>query len=136
MSKSALMMSQVDKYLAHNYHPLPAVMTRAKEAWYEDVDGNQILDMLAGYSVANFGHCHPRITKAIIEQVSRLVVAPRSLYTDKLSEFGQALAQFCGMDKVLPSNGGVEAYETALKISRKWGYEKKGIASGRAEVII
>lgn len=129
-------MSQVNKYLAHNYHPLPAVITKASGAWYEDVDGNQILDMLAGYSVANFGHCHPRITRAIIEQASRLVIAPRSLYTDKLAEFGQALAEFCGMNKVLPSNGGVEAYETALKISRKWGYEKKGIPRGRAEIIV
>lgn len=136
MSKSELMISQVDKYLAHNYNPLSIVITKASGAWYEDVEGNNILDMLAGYSVANFGHCHPRITQVIIEQVSRLVVAPRSLYTDKLAEFGQALAQFCGMDRVLPSNGGVEAYETALKISRKWGYEKKGIPKNQAEIIV
>ena len=136
MSRSAWMMNQVDKYLAHNYYPLPAVITSARGVWYKDIEGNKILDMLAGYSVANFGHCHPRITKAIIKQAQKLVVVPRSLYSDKLSEFGQALAQFCGMDKVLPSNGGVEAYETALKISRKWGYDKKGIPRGRAEIIV
>lgn len=136
MSRSGLMMSQVDKYLAHNYYPLSVVVAKASGAWYEDVNGNKILDMLAGYSVANFGHCHPRITRAIIEQAQRLVVAPRSLYSDRLSEFGRTLAELCGMDKVLPSNGGVEAYETALKISRKWGYEKKGIQRGRAEIIV
>lgn len=134
--KSTLMMSRADKYLARNYNPLPAVITSALGCWYKDVNGNQILDMLAGYSVANFGHGHPRIVRAIMEQAQKLMVVPRSLYSDKLAEFSEVLADFCGMDKVLPSNGGVEAYETALKISRKWGYENKGIPGGRAEIIV
>ena len=138
MNRTEQLIAETDKYLAHNYHPLPVVFTKAQGVWYWDVEGNQILDMLAGYSAGNHGHCHPRIVKALMEQCQRLVVAPRSAYSDKLAEFGRVITEFCGMDKILPSNGGVEAVETAIKLSRKWGYLKKGIEekSADSEIIV
>ena len=125
---------RVEKYIAHNYHPLPVVFTQAEGVWYKDAEGNQILDMLAGYSAGNHGHCHPRITAALMEQCQKMVVAPRAAYTDVLADFGELITEFCGMDKILPANGGAEAVETAIKISRKWGYEKKGIDEENGEV--
>ncbi len=136
MLKTEQLIAETEKYLAHNYHPLPVVFTKASGAWYWDVEGNQILDMLAGYSAGNHGHCHPRITAALIEQCQRLVVAPRAAYSDKLVEFGKVITQFCGMDKILPANGGAEAVETAIKIARKWGYLNKNINNDDAEIIV
>ena len=127
MTATKQFMAEIDRYIAHNYHPLPVVFTSAFRVWYEDVEGKRYLDMLAGYSAANHGHSHPRIIKAVYEQFQRLVVAPRAVYTDKLAEFGQVITEFCGMDKILPANGGAEAVETAIKISRKWGYLNKKI---------
>lgn len=137
MSRSERLIAETEKYLAHNYHPLPVVFTKASGAWYEDADGNRILDMLAGYSAGNHGHCHPRITRSLIEQCQRLVVAPRAGYTDKLPEFGRTLTEFCRMGKVLPMNSGAEAFETAIKISRKWGYKReKKVPDNQAKIIV
>ncbi|KKR02486.1 MAG: Acetylornithine aminotransferase [Candidatus Yanofskybacteria bacterium GW2011_GWA1_39_13] len=138
MNRTEQLIAETDRYLAHNYHPLPVVFTKAKGVWYWDVEGKKIMDMLAGYSAGNHGHCHPRIVKALKDQCQRLVVAPRSAYSDKLAEFGRVITEFCGMDKILPSNGGVDAVETAIKLSRKWGYTYKGIEekSADSEIIV
>jgi len=136
MSRTERLIAETDKYLAHNYHPLPVVFTKASGVWYEDVEGNKYLDMLAGYSAANHGHCHPRIVDVAYEQFRRLVVAPRAVYSDRLTEFGKVITEFCGMDKILPANGGAEAVETAIKLSRKWGYLNKKINNDHAEIVV
>ena len=136
MSRTESLIAETEKYLAHNYHPLPVVFTKAEGVWYEDVEGNKYLDMLAGYSAGNHGHCHPRIVNAMVEQSKRLVVAPRAAYSDKLAEFGKIITEFCGMDKILPANGGAEAVETAIKISRKWGYLNKKINTDDAKIVV
>src|SRR3989344_5305326 len=103
MSRTEQLIAETDKYLAHNYHPLPVVFTEASGAWYKDVEGNEILDMVSGYSSANTGHCHPRLVRALYLQAQKLMVAPRCAYSDKLAEFGRVITELCGMDKILPS---------------------------------
>ncbi len=122
---------------AHNYHPLPVVVEHAAGAWMTDVDGARFLDLLAGYSALNFGHGHPRLClQAAHEQLDRLTLTSRAFVHDRFADFCAALGDLCGKDLVLPMNTGAEAVETAIKVIRKWGYEVKGIAPDRAEIIV
>ncbi len=121
---------------AHNYHPLPVVLEHAEGAWMTDVDGRRHLDMLAGYSALNFGHGHPALLAAAHEQLDRLTLTSRAFVHDRFAEFTEALADLCGKEMVLPMNTGAEAVETAIKVSRKWGYEVKGVPADRATIIV
>ena len=123
------------QYGADNYAPLEVVIESAEGAWVTDVDGRRYLDMLSSYSALNFGHGHPRLTKALTEQLSRVVVTSRAFYNDQYGPFCRELAEFCGMEWVLPMNSGAEAVETAIKTARKWGYDVKGVPDGQAEII-
>lgn len=130
------LMALEDRFGAHNYHPLGLVIREAKGAWVTDVEGRRYLDCLSAYSAVNQGHNHPHIMQALIDQASRVTLTSRAFYNDKLGLFYQKLANFAGMDKVLPMNTGAEAVETALKAARKWGYQVKGVAEGQAEIIV
>jgi ornithine--oxo-acid transaminase len=124
------------EYSAPNYDPLPAVLSHAKGVWVYDVEGKKYLDMLAGYSALSFGHQHPRIMEAFFTQAQRLTVVSRAFENDQLGLFCKELAEFCGMDQVLPMNTGAEAVETAIKTARKWAYLKKGVPADKAEIIV
>ncbi len=125
-----------DKYGAHNYHPLPVVLSKASGVHMWDVDGKQYYDFLSGYSAVNQGHCHPKIIAALVEQSQTLTLTSRAFYNDQLGAYEKFITQYFGYDKVLPVNTGVEAVETAIKLSRKWGYEVKGIPEGQAKIIV
>lgn len=125
-----------DKYGAHNYHPLPVVINKASGVHMWDVDGKQYFDFLSGYSAVNQGHCHPKILKALTDQAYTLTLTSRAFYNDQLGVYEKHITEFFGYDKVLPMNTGVEAVETAIKLSRKWGYEKKGVADNAAKIIV
>lgn len=125
-----------EKYGAHNYHPLPVVLTKGKGVFLWDVEGKRYYDFLSAYSAVNQGHCHPRIVEALIEQAGKLSLTSRAFHNDVLGVFEKYITQYFGFDKVLPMNTGVEAVETALKIARKWGYEKKGIRENEAKIIV
>lgn len=125
-----------EKYGAHNYHPLPVVMKKALGVHFWDVDGKQYYDFLSGYSAVNQGHCHPAIIASLVEQAQTLTLTSRAFYNDQLGEYEKFITAYFGYDKVLPMNTGVEAVETALKLSRKWGYEIKGIAENQAKIIV
>ncbi len=135
MSQSKKYLEQVEKFGAHNYHPLPVVLKRGKGSRVWDVDGKEYLDFLSCYSALNFGHQHPRLVEALIQQVDKLALCSRAFHSDQLCEFSEELAKFCGLDMVLPMNSGAEAVETAIKIARKWGYETKKIPENRAKII-
>jgi ornithine--oxo-acid transaminase len=124
------------KYSAHNYHPLPVVLSRGEGPYVWDVEGKRYLDFLSGYSAVNQGHCHPRLVNALVEQASKLTLTSRAFHSDKLGEYAEFITQYFGYDKVLPMNTGVEAVETAIKITRKWGYEVKGIPDGQAKIVV
>ncbi len=123
------------EYAAHNYHPLPVVLAEGEGAWVTDVDGRRFLDCLAGYSALNFGHSNPRLVAVARDQITKLTLTSRAFFNDKLGGFAQALAQLSGKDMILPMNSGAEAVETAIKVSRKWGYEVKGVAANQATII-
>lgn len=125
-----------DRYGAHNYHPLPVVLTRGEGVHVWDVDGNRYYDFLSGYSAVNQGHCHPAIVAAMVEQASRLTLTSRAFYSDLLGEYAQYVTRYFGYDRVLPVNTGVEAVETALKLCRRWGYVVKGIPENKAKIIV
>jgi len=125
-----------NKFLAHNYHPLPVVLTRGDGVWVWDIEGKKYLDFLSAYSAVSAGHHNPRILKAMIDQVNKLGVPSRAFYTDILGEFAEKLCAITGMDRVLPMNTGAEAIETALKAARRWGYRVKGIAKDQARIIV
>ena len=124
-----------EKYGAHNYHPLPVVIERGQGVYLFDVEGKQYFDFLSGYSAVNQGHCHPAIIKAMTEQASKLTLTSRAFYNNQLGEYEQFITQYFGYDKVLPMNTGVEAGETAVKLARRWAYEKKGVASNEAVIL-
>jgi ornithine--oxo-acid transaminase len=126
----------VERYSAHNYHPLPVVVAKAEGVWVTDVEGKRYLDMLAAYSALNFGHRHPDLVRAAKEQLDRLTLTSRAFHNDQIGPFLRDLADLCGMDMALPMNSGAEGVETALKVARKWGYEVKGVAPDRAKVIV
>jgi ornithine--oxo-acid transaminase len=125
-----------EAYSAHNYHPLPVVLARGEGAWVEDVDGGRYLDCLAGYSALNFGHNHPRLVARAERQLRRLTLTSRAFYNDQLGPFAEALCRLTGKETVLPMNSGAEAVETALKVSRRWGYQVKAVPEGHASIIV
>ena len=121
---------------AHNYRPLPVVVEHAEGAWMTDVDGKRYLDLLAGYSALNFGHSHPDLLRVAHEQLDRLTLTSRAFVHDQFAGFCAALGDLCGKELVLPMNTGAEAVETAIKVSRKWGYEVKGVTPNQAKIIV
>ncbi|PIE46979.1 MAG: ornithine--oxo-acid transaminase [Gammaproteobacteria bacterium] len=125
-----------NKYGAHNYHPLPVVLAKGKGVKVWDVEGNEYYDFLSAYSAVNQGHCHPKIIEALTQQAQTLTLTSRAFYSDKLGEFEKFACKYFGFDKLLPMNTGAEAVETAIKICRKWAYEKKGIAENKAQLIV
>ena len=125
-----------DRYGAHNYHPLPVVLDRGEGAFVWDVEGKRYFDFLSSYSAVNQGHCHPKITEALVDQAQRLALTSRAFYNSQLGRYEQFITSYFGYDKVLPMNSGAEAVETALKIARKWGYEVKGIPAGKATIVV
>lgn len=129
-------MSLEDKYGAHNYHPLPVVLTRGEGVYVWDVEGKQYYDFLSAYSSLNQGHCHPKILEALVEQSKTLTLTSRAFYNDKLGQFEKYATDFFGFDKLLPMNTGAEAVETAIKICRKWAYEVKGIDENDALIVV
>jgi len=125
-----------EEWAAHNYHPLPVVISSGEGAWVTDVEGKRYLDCLAGYSALNFGHGHPRLLAVAHEQLDRLTLTSRAFYNDQLGLFARDLAELTGKEMVLPMNSGAEAVETALKVSRRWGYEVKGVPEDTASIIV
>ncbi len=125
-----------DEHGAHNYHPLPVVLSEGKGCLVWDVEGKQYFDFLSAYSAVNQGHCHPRIVDVMVEQSRKLTLTSRAFHNDQLGEYEKYLTNYFTFDKVLPMNTGAEAVETAIKICRKWGYEKKGIPTDQARIIV
>ena len=125
-----------NKYGAHNYHPLPVVLSRGEGVFVWDVEGKKYYDFLSAYSAVNQGHCHPKIVGAMMEQAQTLTLTSRAFYNDKLGVYEEYITKYFGFDKVLPMNTGAEAVETAVKLCRKWAYEKKGINENEAQIIV
>lgn len=125
-----------EKYGAHNYHPLPVVISKAQGSEMWDVEGKKYYDFLSGYSAVNQGHCHPKIVDALIHQASILTLTSRAFYNDKLGEFEKYITELLGFDKMLPMNTGAEAVETGIKLARRWAYTKKGIPENKAKIIV
>ncbi|WP_283635375.1 ornithine--oxo-acid transaminase [Aquaticitalea lipolytica] len=125
-----------NKYGAHNYHPLPVVLSRGEGVYVWDVEGKKYYDFLSAYSAVNQGHCHPKIVNALIEQSKTLALTSRAFHNDMLGKYEKFACEYFGFDKLLPMNTGAEAVETALKICRKWAYEVKGIENKEAEIIV
>ncbi len=134
--KSRYYLELEEKYGAHNYHPLPVVLSRGRGVHVWDVDGKRYYDFLSGYSAVNQGHCHPRIVEALIGQARQLTLVSRAFHSDTLGEYAQFITRFFGYTKVLPMNTGVEAVETAVKLCRRWGYDVKGIPENKAKIIV
>ncbi len=124
-----------EKFGAHNYHPLPVVLQKGAGVFLWDVDGKRYYDFLSGYSAVNQGHCHPRIINALIEQSKKLTLTSRAFHSNLLGEYSKFITTYFGYDKVLPMNTGVEGGETAIKLARRWGYVKKGIAENQAKIV-
>ncbi|QRY53932.1 ornithine--oxo-acid transaminase [Mycolicibacterium septicum] len=125
-----------DRYVAHNYSPLPVVAETAEGAWITDVTGRRYLDCLAAYSAVNFGHRNPEIIAAAHAQLDRLTLVSRAFHSDRLGPFARALAELCGKDMVLPMNSGAEAVESGIKVARKWGADVKGVAAGETNIVV
>ncbi len=140
MTTASLLSSQdlialEDRYGAHNYHPLPVVLSRGSGVHVWDVEGRQYYDFLSAYSAVNQGHCHPRIVDALVEQAHKLTLTSRAFHNDVLGRFEQYITNYFGYDRVLPMNTGVEGGETAIKLTRKWGYLNKGIPTNQAKIV-
>lgn len=133
-SKDAIALE--DKYGAHNYHPLPVVLSRGEGVYVWDAEGKKYYDFLSAYSAVNQGHCHPKIINAMITQAQKLTLTSRAFYNDQLGVYEEYITKYFGFDKVLPMNTGAEAVETAIKLCRKWAYERKGIAEQEAKIIV
>jgi len=125
-----------DQFGAHNYHPLPVVLTKGEGVFLWDIEGNRYYDFLSAYSAVNQGHCHPKIIQALINQAQKLTLTSRAFYNDQLGVSEKYICEYFGYDKVLLMNSGAEAVETAIKLARKWGYEQKGIPRHEAEIIV
>jgi len=123
-------------YGAHNYHPLPVVLDRGEGVFAWDVEGKKYYDFLSAYSALNQGHCHPKIVNAMVEQCKKMALTSRAFYNSTLGEFEEYVTKFFGYEKVLPMNSGAEAVETALKLCRRWAYDKKGITENQAKIIV
>jgi len=124
------------EHCAHNYHPLPVVIREGEGSWVTDIEGRRYLDMLSAYSALNFGHRHPALIRALEDQLGRVTLTSRAFHNDQLGRFCTDLAELAAHDAVLPMNSGAEGVETALKVARKWGYERKGVADNSAEIIV
>jgi ornithine--oxo-acid transaminase len=133
---TAELIALAEQHTAHNYHPLPVVVSEAEGAWVTDVEGKRYLDMLSAYSALNFGHRHPDLIRAAKDQLDRLTLTSRAFHNDRFGPFCQELAELCAMDMVLLMNSGAEAVETALKTARRWGYDVKGVPEGRAKIVV
>ncbi len=125
-----------DKYGAHNYHPLPVVLSKGEGVFLWDVEGKKYYDFLSAYSAVNQGHCHPKIVEALCEQSKVLTLTSRAFYNDCLGPYEKFITEFFGYDKILPMNSGAEADETALNLCRRWAYDKKGIKENEAKIIV
>ncbi|UFJ41850.1 ornithine--oxo-acid transaminase [Brevibacillus humidisoli] len=136
MVQTKQIIEQTERYGAHNYHPLPIVISRAEGVWVEDPEGNRYLDMLSAYSALNQGHRHPRIIQALKEQADKVTLTSRAFHNDQLGLFYERLAQYTGKQMILPMNTGAEAVETALKAVRRWAYEVKQVPDNQAEIIV
>lgn len=129
-------MAREDKYGAHNYHPLPVVLEKGEGVYVWDVEGKKYYDFLSAYSAVNQGHCHPKIVNAMVDQAKTLTLTSRAFYNNVLGEYEEYVTKYFGYEKVLPMNTGAEADETAIKLCRKWGYQKKGVKDGEAKIIV
>ena len=125
-----------NKYGAHNYHPLPVVLSKGEGVYVWDVEGKKYYDFLSAYSAVNQGHCHPKIIGAMMEQAQTLTLTSRAFYNDVLGKYERYMSEYFGFDKILPMNTGAEAVETAIKLCRKWAYEVKGIPENDAKIIV
>ena len=125
-----------EKFSAHNYHPLPVVLKRGEGVYLWDVEGKKYFDFLSAYSAVNQGHCHPKIIGALTEQAETLTLVSRAFHSDVFGEYAEYVTEYFGFDKVLPMNSGAEAVETAIKICRKWAYNKKGIEEDKAKIVV
>ena len=125
-----------NKYGAHNYHPLPVVLSKGEGVHVWDVEGKKYYDFLSAYSAVNQGHCHPKIVNAMVTQAQQLTLTSRAFYNDMLGKYEKYATDLFGFDKLLPMNTGAEAVETALKLCRKWAYEKKGLSENEAEIVV
>ncbi len=125
-----------NQFSAHNYHPLPVVLSRGQGVYVWDVDGKKYYDFLSGYSALNQGHCHPKIISSLIHQAQRLTLTSRAFHNDQFAEYARYVTAYFGYDKVLPMNTGVEAVETAIKLARRWGYNIKGIPDNKARIVV
>lgn len=135
-SKTQRAIALEDKYGAHNYHPLPVVLDRGQGVFVWDVEGKRYYDFLSAYSAVNQGHCHPRLVKAMQEQAAEITLTSRAFYNSKLGSYAEYVCTTFGYEKMLPMNTGAEAVETAIKMARRWGYAKKGIAKDQAKIIV
>ena len=133
---SADLIELEENYGAHNYHPLPVVLSRGEGVHVWDVEGKHYYDFLSAYSAVNQGHCHPKIIGAMIEQAKTLTLTSRAFYNDVLGSYEKYVTNYFGFDKVLPMNTGAEAVETAIKLCRKWAYEKRGVAENQAQIVV
>ena len=133
---SASFIELEEKYGAHNYHPLDVVVQRAEGVWVWDVEGKKYLDFLAAYSAVNQGHCHPKIRHALVEQSEKVTLTSRAFRNDQLGPLYEEVHKLTGYSRMLPMNSGAEAVETAIKAARKWGYQSKGVADGKAEILV
>ncbi|MEW1962413.1 ornithine--oxo-acid transaminase [Microbacterium sp. NPDC077644] len=125
-----------EAHVAENYHPLPVTIESGEGVWVTDVDGKRYLDLLAAYSAVNFGHRHPSLVEATVQQLGRVTLTSRAFMNDRLEPFAEALARLCGKELVLPMNTGAEAVETGIKVARAWGYRVKGIPAGKARIVV
>ncbi|NQZ77504.1 MAG: ornithine--oxo-acid transaminase [Ekhidna sp.] len=133
---SEQLMHLEDQHGAHNYHPLPVVLSKGEGVYMWDVEGKKYFDFLSAYSAVNQGHCHPKIVGEMANQAQKLTLTSRAFYNDVLGEYEKYITEYFGFDKVLPMNTGAEAVETAIKICRKWGYEKKGVEENKGQIIV
>ena len=136
LTRAEELMQLEDQYGAHNYHPLPVVLSRGQGVHLWDVAGRQYFDFLSAYSAVNQGHCHPRIIGALTEQAQKLTLTSRAFFNDRLGPAEKQLCELFGYDKALLMNSGAEAVETAIKLARKWGYQEKGIAPNQARIVV
>lgn len=136
LPNSAYYLALEEKYGAHNYHPLPVVLSRGEGVFLWDVEGRRYYDFLSGYSAVNQGHCHPAIINALTEQAQKLTLTSRAFHSDQLGKFSEYITQYFGYDKVLPMNSGVEAVETAIKLARHWAYRVKKLPADTAKIIV
>ena len=140
MNNSKLTASELmeleNTYGAHNYHPLPVVLERGEGVFVWDVDGKKYYDFLSSYSAVNQGHCHPKIINTMVEQAQKLTLTSRAFYNNELGRYEEFVTKYFGYEKVLPMNTGAEAVETAIKLCRKWGYEKKGLSENSAQIVV